>query len=97
MAEAKSRKCPILFIRFEDLVINPRPSLENLMKFMLAWSLQVVSGSRGVLPSCVSLASRVMTSAMSSLRLSMYEMLIGLIRSFQNTSLSNQPEIPSNF
>ena len=35
MAEAKSRKCPILFIRFEDLVINPRPSLENLMKFIL--------------------------------------------------------------
>ena len=35
MHDAKFRQVPILFIRFEDLVMNPEPELYNLMRFML--------------------------------------------------------------
>ena len=35
MQDARHRKVPILFIRFEDLVMNPEPELCNLMRFML--------------------------------------------------------------
>jgi len=38
MKDAKHRDCPILFIRFEDLVMKPEPELHNLMKFMLGTS-----------------------------------------------------------
>lgn len=35
MDDAKFRNVPLLFIRFEDLVMNPEPELYNLMRFML--------------------------------------------------------------
>lgn len=35
MRDAKFREVPILFIRFEDLVMNPQPELYNIMRFML--------------------------------------------------------------
>ena len=35
MNEAKFREIPVLFVRFEDLVMNPEPELNNIMKFML--------------------------------------------------------------
>ena len=35
MNDAKRREVPILFIRFEDLVLDPEPQLYNLMRFML--------------------------------------------------------------
>ena len=35
MKDAKFRDVPILFIRFEDLVMNPEPEIENMMKFLL--------------------------------------------------------------
>ena len=35
MDDAKRREVPMLFIRFEDLVLNPEPQLYNLMRFML--------------------------------------------------------------
>jgi len=33
--DAKFRDVPMLFIRFEDLVMNPKPEIENMMRFML--------------------------------------------------------------
>lgn len=35
MFDAKMKKLPILFVRFEDLVLNPEPELTNIMKFLL--------------------------------------------------------------
>lgn len=35
MNDAKFRNVPMLFIRFEDLVMDPEPQLYNLMRFML--------------------------------------------------------------
>jgi len=35
MRDAKFRSVPILFIRFEDLVMNPEPELYNMMSFLL--------------------------------------------------------------
>lgn len=35
MEEAKFRRRPILFLRYEDLVANPEPELQNLMRFLL--------------------------------------------------------------
>ena len=35
LEEARSRKMPYLFVRFEDLVANPRPSLERMMRYLL--------------------------------------------------------------
>lgn len=35
MDDAKLRKVPVLFIRFEDLVMDARPELENMMRFLL--------------------------------------------------------------
>jgi len=35
MNDAKFRSVPILFIRFEDLVMNPEPELYNMMSFLL--------------------------------------------------------------
>lgn len=35
MEDAKMRKVPTLWVRFEDLVTDPKPQLENIMKFML--------------------------------------------------------------
>ena len=35
MLDARRHEVPILFIRFEDLVMNPEPELYNLMRFML--------------------------------------------------------------
>ena len=35
MNDAKFRKVPTLFIRFEDLVMNPEPELYNMMSFLL--------------------------------------------------------------
>ena len=35
MNDAKFRRVPTLFIRFEDLVMNPRPELENMVRFIL--------------------------------------------------------------
>lgn len=35
MKDARSRQCPILFVRFEDLVMNPEPELYKMMKFIL--------------------------------------------------------------
>jgi len=33
MKHARNRDVPTIFIRYEDLVMNPRPELEILMKF----------------------------------------------------------------
>jgi len=38
MHDAKNRQVPILFIRYEDLVMDPEPELYNLMRFMLGKS-----------------------------------------------------------
>ena len=35
MNDAKFRRVPMLFIRFEDLVMNPEPELRNMMSFLL--------------------------------------------------------------
>ena len=35
MRDAKFRNVPMLFIRFEDLVMNPEPELYNMMSFLL--------------------------------------------------------------
>ena len=35
MDDAKFRRVPTLFIRFEDLVMNPEPELYNMMSFLL--------------------------------------------------------------
>lgn len=35
MRDAKERQVPILFVRFEDLVLDPEPELRNLLKFLL--------------------------------------------------------------
>ena len=35
MKDSKFRDVPMLFIRFEDLVMNPEPELYNLMRFLL--------------------------------------------------------------
>ena len=35
MADARNRKVPILFIRFEDLVADPEPELRSIMSFLL--------------------------------------------------------------
>lgn len=34
MHDAKMKSLPVLFTRFEDLVENPKPELENIMKFL---------------------------------------------------------------
>ena len=31
----KKRTCPMLFVRFEDLLLNPEPELTNIMRFFL--------------------------------------------------------------
>ena len=41
--EARERKSPILFVRFEDLIANPRPSLESTLRFLL--SLEDLEGT----------------------------------------------------
>ena len=33
--DAERKTCPILFVRFEDMVADPEPQLEKIMKFML--------------------------------------------------------------
>ena len=38
MKDAKSRSVPTYFVRFEDLVANPEPELNNVMKFLLGVS-----------------------------------------------------------
>ena len=38
MKDARSKQCPILFVRFEDLVMNPEPELYKMMKFILGVS-----------------------------------------------------------
>ena len=35
MKDARERKVPVLFVRFEDLVSNPEPELYKMMKFIL--------------------------------------------------------------
>lgn len=35
MKDARTRKVPIMFVRFEDLVSNPEPELYKIMKFIL--------------------------------------------------------------
>lgn len=35
MNESKHREVPMLFVRFEDLLINPEPELRNIMRFLL--------------------------------------------------------------
>ena len=35
MKDSRHRDVPMLFIRFEDLVMNPEPELYNLMRFLL--------------------------------------------------------------
>jgi len=35
MKDARNREVPTIFVRYEDLVMNPRPELETLMKFFL--------------------------------------------------------------
>ena len=35
MDDARARQVPILFVRFEDLVMDPEPELERMMKFFL--------------------------------------------------------------
>jgi len=33
MRDAKLKRLPVLYLRFEDMVDDPQPSLENIMKF----------------------------------------------------------------
>lgn len=35
MKDARMKRLPYLFTRFEDLVSNPEPELTNIMKFLL--------------------------------------------------------------
>ena len=35
MREARLRRVPTLFLRFEDLVANPEPELRSIMSFLL--------------------------------------------------------------
>ena len=35
MKDARMRKAPILFVRFEDLASDPEPSLYRMMEFIL--------------------------------------------------------------
>lgn len=35
MDDAKYRKVPTLFVRFEDLISNPKPEIKNIMRFLL--------------------------------------------------------------
>ena len=35
MDDAKLRQVPVMFVRFEDLVMNPEPELYNMMSFLL--------------------------------------------------------------
>ena len=35
MLDAKARDVPMLFVRYEDLMLNPEPELRNIMKFLL--------------------------------------------------------------
>ena len=35
MEDARFHRVPMLFLRFEDLVMNPEPELYNLMRFLL--------------------------------------------------------------
>ena len=35
MRDARLRRLPMLFIRYEDLVANPEPELRNLMSFLI--------------------------------------------------------------
>ena len=35
MKDARSRQCPILFVRFEDMVMNPEPEMYKMMQFIL--------------------------------------------------------------
>jgi hypothetical protein len=35
LKDMKNRECPILFIRFEDLLTDPEPQLMNIMRFFL--------------------------------------------------------------
>ena len=35
MKDARARKVPVLFVRFEDLVSRPEPELYKMMKFIL--------------------------------------------------------------
>ena len=35
MKDARERACPVLFVRFEDLVMDPEPVLMQMMKFIL--------------------------------------------------------------
>ena len=36
LADARSSKVPFYFVRFEDLISNPQPILEDLMKLLLS-------------------------------------------------------------
>ena len=35
MKDSRFRDCPMLFVRFEDLVMDPEPQLYDIMKFLL--------------------------------------------------------------
>ena len=35
LQDAKKREVPILFVRFEDLIMDPEPELRNIMRFFL--------------------------------------------------------------
>ena len=35
MHDAKTWQVPMLFVRFEDLILDPEPELRNIMKFLL--------------------------------------------------------------
>lgn len=49
MKDARNREVPTIFVRYEDLVMNPRPELETLMKFFLNQSdLKGTNGQRRI-------------------------------------------------
>ena len=35
LRDARMHKVPTIFVRYEDLVVNPRPELEKIMKFLV--------------------------------------------------------------
>ena len=43
MKDAKKRECPMLFVRFEDLVMDPAPVLRQMMAFIL--NLKDITGT----------------------------------------------------
>ena len=45
MNDARNKEIPTLFVRFEDLVMDPEPELRKMMAFMLGLTLEQFKGT----------------------------------------------------